>query len=311
MKKTLCCKIILVLLFGSYINMIDSKSRIKGPIKGPIIIHSSGSGFFSNFFRALSTLRWCDKNDVVPVVHWGERSTYYEEDGHNGSYEPWEYFFEPVSDLSHEEALKTEGVIINRHYSAPDKTFIQSTNCNARGYKKILERDYRRSLNKVIKRYIKFKPSITDQVDAFYKEHIEGKKTIGIHLRGTDKFTGVWPVPVERICDTANELAKEFSECQFFIASDDARLVEKAKTLLKRPVILFDAYRSPTGRKLHGSQKNYNKAKHGEELLVEVLLLSRCDKFVHTRSNVSSGVLCFNPELDNVLLYDEKNCPLM
>jgi hypothetical protein len=40
--------------------------------------------------------------------------------------------------------------------------------------------------------------------------------------------------------------------------------------------------------------------------LIEVLLLSKCDLFLHTCSNVSSAVLLFNPELKHLLF--ESGC---
>ena len=269
-------------------------------------------GFFSLFLGVLGNLDYCDKNGLIPVVQWGSECNYYQKDGYNGSTEPWEYYFEPISDISYEEAIQMDGTIIHDDYSAPDGTSIPITKCKKRNktYKKILDKEYRSSIYNLMKKYIKIKPSIRKKIDTFYDSYIEGKPTIGIHIRGTDKHREVKQISVERICDEANELAKQSSDCQFFIATDDARLLKKVKSLLNGPVISYDSYRSTNGKPIHKRRQRYSKAKLGEEVLIEVSLLARCDKFVHTRSSVSSAVLLFNPELDNMLLYDKKRCPL-
>lgn len=114
------------------------------------------------------------------------------------------------------------------------------------------------------------------------------------------------PVSVERICKEANLLAEVMPGCQFFIATDEEKLLTKAKSLLRGPVIYCDSYRSLDGTPVFLGSKPYSKAKLGEEVLIEVMLLSRCDKFIHTPSNVSIAVLFFNPELDNKVLHRER-----
>lgn len=41
----------------------------------------------------------------------------------------------------------------------------------------------------------------------------------------------------------------------------------------------------------------------GEDVLVETMLLSRCNHFVHTISNVSTAALFFNPDLEHTMMY--------
>ena len=101
-------------------------------------------------------------------------------------------------------------------------------------------------------------------------------------------------------------MAKKYQNVnvQFFVATDEQKLLEEAQELLSGPVIYCDSYRSLNGEPLHRPKKkqDYSKAKLGEEVLIETLLLSKCNGFVHTRSNVSTAVLFFNPELENKVL---------
>lgn len=40
-----------------------------------------------------------------------------------------------------------------------------------------------------------------------------------------------------------------------------------------------------------------------EQVLIEAILLSKCDHFIHTPSQLSTAVLYFNPELSHTLIY--------
>ena len=185
----------------------------------------------------------------------------------------------------------------------------------AKKYKRNLNKKYRRKINAIIQKYIRIKPTITEKVDTFYEEHMAGKVTIGIHIRGTDKFLETKVINFEHVCERANWIAEKYPECQFLVATDEQRLLDEAKKLLNGKVIHYEAYRSLDGLPIHngtilkngkGIKKgrvnkpshSYNKAKMGEEVIIETLLLSRCNEFVHMRSNVSTAVLFFNPELD-------------
>ena len=53
-------------------------------------------GFFSAFLQVLDNLRWCEQNGYKPIIQWGSDSQYYIPEGYNGSYNVWEYYFEPT-----------------------------------------------------------------------------------------------------------------------------------------------------------------------------------------------------------------------
>ena len=268
-------------------------------------------GFFSSVFGVINHLNWADRYKVTPVVHWDKKSPYYQKGGYNGTSNPWEYYFEPVSSTTYKEIQGKKSTVSVVGYDPIGGQAIPRTMCRKRGYKKSISREYRQSIKRIIDKYITVKPIIMNKIDSFCLENFAGKKTIGIHLRGTDKGKEAVPVAIERICSEANTLANKIDADQFFIATDDKRLLKKAKQLLHRPIITYDSFRGSGKKGIHLSHNHgYSKAKLGEEVLIEALLLSRCDKFIHTRSNVSSAVLLFNPELDNTVLYDVHRCPL-
>lgn len=252
-------------------------------------------GFFGCFLSVLNNLEWCSQTGVQPYVYWDESSLYYQPEGYNGiNHNAWEYYFEQVSTATHKEG---------------DHPWLGFRNIEGEGIRLLKDQgakystpEYREKVHTIIEKYITVKPRVTAQVEAFYKKFMAGKKTIGIHLRGTDKSSEIQPVQPRVILDAANTLAQKYPGCQFFVATDEVALLEVAKKSLKGKVIFCNSYRSPDGKPVHLHAPNYSKAKLGEEVLIEALLLARCTAFVHTVSNVSMSVLFLNPRLESVLI---------
>lgn len=259
--------------------------------------HQSKAGLFSMFFCALNNIAWCEKNNVVPVVYWDDKCVYYSDKGHNGGKNVWEYYFEPVSWESYRPNDE-----IRKAFRDPDNQSINVLQHPV--YDKAIRDEakveHRKNVNKLIQKYVKIKRPIMDKVELFYQKNMVGKKNIGIHIRGTDKVKEVGAARLEDIVTVANNIAKAIPDAQFFVATDELQLLTRITPLLNGKVISYDVTRSDSKKPLHLSNKN-NPAL-GEEVLIEVQLLSRCDMFVHTYSNVASAVLFFNPDLKNFVI---------
>ncbi len=288
-----------LLVFISILVVCSALAKSKR-IEGRLVIGRIDGGLFSCLFAVLNNLAWCEKNDAVPVIHWGEDSYYYVENGHNGSHKVWEYYFEPLS-----SDLYKEGEYIWRKYIPPGRSKkVRIPEPFSKDYRWVLKKYFRLERYNLIQKYIKIKPIIAEKIDSFYAKNMLGKKTIGIHLRGTDKNLEIESeATITTICNQANTLAQTMPGCQFLVATDEEALLQEAITLLNGPVVYYDSYRSLNGEPIHDSEHSYNMAKLGEEVLIEVSLLARCDAFIHTRSNVSTAVLLFNPELEHKVLY--------
>jgi hypothetical protein len=260
-----------------------------------VIGSAEKEGFFSSFLAVLNNLAWADKVGNTPVVQWNEISYYYQPEGYNGSYNPWEYYFAPVSEETYRPGDK-----LHQWCCAPDSSTIWSSffsdldqfNAETRFEGKAL-----------IDKYIRIHPSILEKVDQFYQQKIAKKFTIGIHLRGTDRYTKQAKTAMVRdTIDAALRIAKETGKkCQFFIATDEESLLDYAKTNLKGKVLFCDSIRSKDGQPIH-SASGRSAAQLGEEILIEALLLSKCDHFVYSLSCVPLAVLLFNPSLPHEYL---------
>ncbi len=255
-----------------------------------VIGYQEGAGLFYNFLGVVNNLIWSKKNSKEPVVYWGPISLYYQKKGYKGKKNVWEYYFEPVSSAT----LEGNEKFWNSN-ATPDGAIISPTTItNCTEYE---HHEKRKAAYALIREHIRLRPYLAQKIESFYQEYMSGKKTIGIHLRGTDKRIEIVPVNVPNMLNDANKFAEEFPGCQFLIATDEERLLQLAKSVLKGPIIHYDAQMSKNDKPIHFHGKN--KAKLGEDVIVEAYLLSRCDLFLHTCSSVSTAVLFLNPDLEH------------
>lgn len=265
----------------------------------------SKSGLFAIFFAAVNNIVWAKKNGKVPVVYWSDDTLYFQEGGYHGQQNVWEYYFEPVSDLTYEV-----GDTVYREYNAPHNVAIPPGWNMAYGqetYGQTFHESLKWQWHEAIMSNIRIKPWISEKVEKFYRERMEGKVIIGIHLRGTDKRFEVRQVPPQAIIERARQLAVSMgTQPYFFVATDEERLLELAKKKLGADrVIAYDSLRSQNGEPLHWLNQN-NNGEHGAQVLIETLLIAYyCDYFIHTASNVATAVMLFNPKLKTIFLKSE------
>lgn len=286
----------------SNLNFCDSGDSEK------YVIGCRGWGLFAEFLWGLNHLEYCLRTNKIPVMYW-KTSPYYEKDGYNGGDDLWTYYFEPVSDLIYEPGDVIHNISSNDKFPSGKENFTAIYNW----YTDIIKdptyprKELRVWIKKyLIDRFVKFKPSIATKIESFYKKNMAGKRVIGIHLRGNHIKNEVQYPPLQEIFDEANKYASP--QTQFFVATDQIKLLNEAISNLKGPVIYYDCYRTdkastapfPSG---HPFRIDYSKARLGEDVLIETFLLSQCDFMIHTISNVSLAATYFNPELHGVRLY--------
>lgn len=249
------------------------------------VIGQHRCGFFSCFFGALNNLIWCAENNKIPVMYWNESSLYFDERDTECKDNAWNCFFKPVSNQKY-----VPGDHIHNEYATKNgQIWVAVPPCSHQRF----------FINEVIQKWIHINDTIQAIVNNFYENHLKGKKTIGIHIRRTDKSDERPHIPLNVIFDCANS----YDVDQYFVATDEEEILQAAKVLLKKPVICFNARRSINGLPIHYDKEQPNKTQSGREVLIEALLLSRTDFFIHTISNVSTAVLYFNPQLPHVELY--------
>ena len=165
----------------------------------PIYIDSDGWGFWASMRRVLSNLWYADLNGFVPDVKFSLSGLYAEKAGFMQTDNPFEYYFEPIGV---EGVEKSQAVIRCRDNGNPmfgdrvgtiDEYVNTYFNCQYD-----VSTQYIEQMGKVWNKYLKFnkqtkklvcKTEIVDKICA--------KKTIGVHVRGTDYGSGLSGHPVK------------------------------------------------------------------------------------------------------------------
>ena len=268
-------------------------------------IHTIGyrtlGGFFSNFILILNHLHFCDQTHKTPLVYWNINSFYYDANGWHGVRDNvWEYYFYQVSNSSYELGYK-----MHTQYESPDKfNFLPGPFNHPH-----ISQEKREMGRKLIDKYIRIKPHIHEKIESFIEENFIGYQTIGIHYRGTDKFTTGESriIGMQEILDIAYAKAQEFSNSQFFIATDQEEFIMFAQNYFKgkNRLIFYNTFRSPNEKSIHHPHSHSARpsmAQIGEDTLIDMVLLAHCNFLIRTPSNLSVVSLIWNPQLPDQLI---------
>ena len=157
----------------------------------------------------------------------------------------------------------------------------------------------------LVRRYIGVKSTVLDQVDAFVDAHLKGKRTLGLHYRGTDKRVEAPRIPYSQILDRVDRFLEENDDYDaLFVASDESEFVHHVESAFKStiPVLYHNDHERSHGTIGVHQAPSGNRFRRGEEALLNCLLLSRCSALIKTPSNLSGWSKLFNPALQVTML---------
>jgi hypothetical protein len=233
----------------------------------------------------------------------------------------WEYFFEPINNFKAEE-LKEEEYDVSDIFMVGDFDFDLNNKFlikNVHSYDSLIlwdlinserELEHRKAVNKVIKENIVIKKEILNKFENFHnKKFINSDHYIGVHIRGTDKKTEFphktvslefYSNLIDKEIKNIKNLHGENKKIKIVIASDNNEsiiyLANKygKENIIAYPSMRLDSYLSNSFI-LFTDVKDKKKA--GEEVLLEMLMLTKCDCLIGTDSNVTAAAAYFNPTM--------------
>lgn len=218
-------------------------------------------------------------------VDFGEFGLYY--DPRQGS-NWWNYYFEPLS--------------IGNEVGSKIKHASRQEGLKALGKRKQYGRSEAAAM---VAKYIRVRPHIQEKVDRFAARYFQGCFTIGIHYRGTDKYTEAPRVSYSSMFNAARRLIPQDAPYQFFIATDEAPFLAAMRTAFPGRVIALEIERANGTQGLHFEMQHSYET--GEAALMDALLLSKCNLLIRTSSKLSLWSTFFNPDLPVFLLnYDSR-----
>lgn len=244
-----------------------------------IIQRSPGAGLFSNFIFVLNHLKIANSCGYIPVVDMENFPTIYNEnqkiDNTNNS---WNYYF----DYNQSNIKITQ---IYKHY----KYIITSNRFSKFFTHNIDNSEYRKYFNK----YFRIKKKYYDFVNFFAKKNFN-KKTLAVHLRGTSYKTSAnhpFPTTNEQTINLIEKIMAKNNYSNIFLCTEDLNYLDIIKKKFKNKVIyLENVYRSYNDDAFKIYPEKLHRYKLGKNILIESLLISKCDGFLYTNTNVSEFV---------------------
>jgi hypothetical protein len=147
-------------------------------------------------------------------------------------------------------------------------------------------------------KYLIVQPHILDKVDKFANKNFIGK-VAAIHIRGTDSFYDKTRVhlPVGFYKELIAEKLQDYSK--ILICTDSLEIVEILKSSFGDKIINYDSEKVTLEKyRHHLSYTSEDPYKIGEDVLIESLLMAKCDLLIKGYSNVSIFSLVENPYIN-------------
>lgn len=288
-------------------------------------MNHSNAGFFAQVQFAINQIRYAEAKGMVPVVQFGPDSI----DGPNAYYEEsagpnvWEYYFEPVADLTLDQArelIRRTGrrlLTLNYwelwrlHHWEPRSVFtypygyFRDVDDKTTRFDSEWWAQQRARGRRLVRRYVRVRPEIREKVDRYAAQRFRATM-LGVHIRGTDKNNvGAGArlariVPPEEYYPFIDAFLDEHPDAGVFVATDQLQFRDVLARRYGERVVWYSAMLSQSDVNVFqmrepGGRGNRDK---GEEVLVDALLLARCTRLLKCTSAVGEFAQYFADTLE-------------
>jgi hypothetical protein len=244
-----------------------------------VISRSRNVGLFAEITTTIRHIKVIKESNKKAFIDWNKNNSLYYDERYGENV--WEYYFNKVDgDFDN----NVEGIFGNYI------EMLQYDNLNIR-----------ETFNYIYNKYIKLNTKTQDIINESIK--IVNSKTLGVHIRKTDKFLGVQfnepmaiPVDDELVMKLIDDKLEEYDS--LFIATDCEETYEIFKNRYSDKIISNDnRIRGKGNIAPHTSDRN-NGYEKGLECLIDCYILSNCGFLIRSTSNVSSFSMFLNLDLE-------------
>lgn len=243
-----------------------------------IIRRTPGAGFFSNLIYVLNHIKIADSNKFIPIVDMKNFITIYnEKEKVKKNKNAWEYYFKNLNQYNLSEIYKSQKVILTGNKFTKDFNHIIST------------KEYR----KLFYKYFKIKKYFLIIAKKFVEKNFKKEKILAIHYRGTSYKTSAnhpFPATIKQANIYINFLIKKYKYTKIFLCTEDMEFFNFMKKKYKDKLLFLNSYRSFKDDSFKIYPRKFHRYKLGKEILLEALIMSNCDGFLHSKTNVSEFV---------------------
>ena len=244
-----------------------------------IIRRTPGAGLFSNFIFVLNHIKLADILGYIPIVDMKNFPTIYNEtQSINKSKNAWNYYFE------NKKKYDLKKIYNENRYIITSNRFIKL-------FSHSIDNKIFRDL---FKKYFKINDNHLKFVENFKKKNFLNKKILAVHLRGTSYKTSAnhpYPITLTQTINLLEKLLEKYKFDKIFLCTEDLKYFNLINEKFKNKVIyLSESYRSHKDDAFKIYPRKFHRYKMGKDILLEALLILKCDSFVFTNSNVSEFV---------------------
>ena len=258
-----------------------------------IIRVTPGGGFFSIFFSILYNFQKVKKTNKIPFVDLENFHTKYNESSKiNNTYNSWEYYFKNLSHYKLKDIYKSKNVFFSKK-SINTRQFL-----NFKSIKKI---------RKFVNENINIDKQIIDQTESIYTKKFKNNKMIGVHFRGSDmKYTPNHPFPPSfyQITKSIDELLLKDENQKIFLVTEDKNNLNLMKKRYPKKLVYLNSFRTKDNKLFSHNTRTKHRYNLGKEILIEALLLSKCNQIISSRTNVFFAALSFSKKPKRIILHN-------
>ena len=246
------------------------------------------AGFFANLSYVLCHLMVADSLGMEPVVDFENFPTLYnEEEEIQGTRNAWEYYFRQTSSVSLRELYES------RHVFFCDGKWPVGFGFGVAGIP---------GARQAFDKYVKVLPDIADGVSVWMEEL--GTRALGIHFRGQEQRRAsdhpLGPTK-QQMLEVATRIIREGSFGRIFLVTEDQGYLDLFRNEFGNAVIATDSFRTRGENAYRIRPRPLHRYMLGREVLVDALLLSRCQALIASSSNVSEFAKLMNGDRYDVV----------
>jgi hypothetical protein len=269
--------------YGTTIHFANLGAKNPDTMIEVITIQVRTYGFFACLKAAMEYLIYADRFGLSPVIHFKD-TCYNEEYPIHGTDNAFEYYFQQPCAITLKEASISRHVFYATLRTPP---FVSMD-----GY--ALTQEQLTTLAALYRKYIRLNRFTKQYMDEQILSLFKGKKTLGVHYRGTDFGFQLKNHPVSVSVEDSLHKARQVFEAygfeRIFLATDDVRALSEFQTEFGAALLYYpDVLRSEGILGVHVTEVT-RKDHHyllGLEVLRDMLTLCSCEGLISGLSQVS------------------------
>ena len=273
-----------------------------------------GAGFGACVLATINQARFCDRAGYLPVAKYDRTSS-------NAFFDPkrgnsmWEQYFEPLvsewscEDLERRLADASDPLTHADVITLPDAEVWKAL-AHPMSVCSFTYADWRHQppadldawynvqrsrARETVSRYVRPKRDILEAVESFWTANVGDAPILGIHMRGTD-FHYAPPVSPAEYFPLVEKHIEANPGLRIFLATEQKQYVDLMRKQYGDRLVTSDVARS-SNEIAPFQMKEVPPHKRGEDVLIDILFLSRCDHLIKGASNVGEMAMYFSPSL--------------